>query len=254
MPFISSCLTAVAKTSSTMLNKNGASGSPMGGEEHQSGSWVSGGMDPAPKPKNSGRDIPKSSQASTAWLRQLTPQQSKSPAGLCYRESRCGAIAFPWLMLQGRECSTQEKWHHGVGEWLSTGILAAVPSARSPGHNPGLCQRTLFWSALFLQSPAWVATNKIYALALQEGACLSSRLQSLPEDRIPDFQSDVMWVCLPGSALRLPSSQEEPLRQLRSLSRISTLWEWGQPFPHLCLSYQPWCGFFYKSLAIRLFS
>lgn len=84
--------------------------------EHQSGSWVSGWMDPAPKPHNSS-DTPKAAQVSTAWPRQPTPQQSTSSAGLCYRESRVWGYCIPLgiqsvrLLLQGRECSPQERRH-----------------------------------------------------------------------------------------------------------------------------------------------
>lgn len=145
MPFISSsCLTAVARTSSTMLNKNGASGSPMGGGEHQSGSWVSGGMDPAPKPNNSVRDIPKSSQASTAWLRQLTPQQSKSSAGLCYRESRVWSYCIPLADAARKGVLHPRKMASWCGRVTQHRYPGSCPFSSLPRpQSPASLQRTL---------------------------------------------------------------------------------------------------------------
>lgn len=223
MPFISSSwLTAVAKASSTMLDKNGASGSPMGvggAPVRFMGKWVNR---PCPKATQPFTDTPKAAQVSTAWPRQPTPQQSISSAGLCYRESRVWGYCIPLADAARKGVLPPRKMAPGVGEWLSTGILAAVPSACSPGHNPSLSSGDSILIHPLSSEPRVSGCKQDFMLWTfkREHVSLADSSLFLRTESLLIFS--VMWVCLPGSALRPHASQGEPLRQLRSLYRMST--------------------------------
>ena len=62
-----------------------------------------------------------------------------------------GTIAFPQLMPYGGECTTNKDGAYGVGEGLSTGILAVVLQLSTRRHKPQYLLAQLLSAPLSLQ-------------------------------------------------------------------------------------------------------
>ena len=220
----------------------------------QSGSQESRWNGPTPKPHNSVMDTPwvcpdlyildpGSWLLCNTWT--LEDGATGSPKG--------GAIAFPKLMPYGRKYSTQE-----VGKWLSTSIVVVVPSAiLLELQIPVSPLNTLVCSALPVPEPRVSGCERDFVHWPFKSVPVSlTDLNVFLVNRIPAvFHSQILcghlflglmlWAGDPSLGLRPHTSQR------------GTPCSWDicrllPPFSHFCPSYQSWCGFFCKSLAIRL--
>ena len=105
--------------------------------------------------------------------------------------------------------------------------------------------------------------TRLCMLVLLEDICVCSRLCLSLADIIPaDFQCQiicehlfsavVLWAGKPGLGLTPHAPQGQLCSWDIPPESQPGLWEWGQPFLGFCPSYHSECGFFCKSLVIRL--
>ena len=108
-------------------------------------------MVPTLEPHNSVTDIPESARTSTPGPRQLMLSRGQVPQGRATESPEGGATASPrpgWCHTEGI-APPKKDGVCGLGEELSTEILAAVPLALSPElQTPVSAHMTLVCSAL----------------------------------------------------------------------------------------------------------
>ena len=171
---------------------------------------------------------PDSTQTSTPWPRQLSPQQAQVPLCRVAGSLEGRVVSFPEPEAKWRGVPHPRKMASAV--WETDSAQGSLQLSLQ-SHKPQAVLTQLY-SPLpsFCWSPGSVAVNKFLCIGFLRDTYVSGRLLSLPGRQNLLFpQPDIMWAPLPGSVLWAgePSlglwphtSQGEPL-QLRYPSRIS---------------------------------
>ena len=173
-------------------------------------------------------------------------------------------------MTLGEECSAWERWPLQYGEWLSTGILAAVPSVLSTEPPaPDTPKASLFHSTLPLLEPRicdckwnfvhWSLKRFSDSLGISPWQTETLRLSQLDVICVPFG----LWSCRlwspawaldptfsrrtpPHKMLKCPSGTPPASRESPASPLVTPL--------HCLPVFLGWSGFFSLSMVIRLLS
>ena len=164
-------------------------------------------------------------------------------------------------MPHGREFSIQERWHLQYGRGTQHRDPHRVPSAPFPEPQTPVSPRV---SSLLCPPSAGAQSEwlqmRVCALACKRALVHLAASHLSLVDRIPtDFCSQILcgyiFLAMVFWALHRSST---PCYSGGTFTAKTTLWnlilpwEKSQPFSFLYPSYQPQCGFFCKSLIVRL--